>query len=124
MTWAGLIGQVPLMILAHLRGPEAAGFYRLATSIDTVAYYVKTSMGKLAYSVLSTPWGSDTRVHLLRAFRRWSVSAGFPVVAFTLFKLPFYPILVPKIFGAQYSAMVGRVRIVVAQGPYVDQSLW
>jgi hypothetical protein len=48
VTWAGLIGQVPLMILAHLRGPEGAGFYRLATSIVTVASYVKTSMGKIA----------------------------------------------------------------------------
>src|SRR5262245_16921025 len=29
VTWGGVIGQVPLMILAHLRGPEAAGFFRL-----------------------------------------------------------------------------------------------
>ena len=113
VTWAGLIGQVPLMILAHLRGPEAAGFYRLATSIVTVGSYLETSMGKVAYPVLSARWGSGSRVHLLRALRGWTIGAGLPVAAFVLFTLPFYPFLIPKIFGAQYSAMVGGVQILI-----------
>jgi len=113
VTWAGLIGQVPLMILAHMRGLEAAGFYRLATSIVTVGSYLETSMGKVAYPVLSARWDSDSREQLLRALRRWTIGAGLPVAAFVLFTLPFYPILVPKIFGAQYSAMVGGVLFLI-----------
>ena len=74
VTWAGLIGQVPLIILAHLRGSEAAGFYRLATSIVTVGSFLETSTGNFAYPVLSARWGSDSRVRLIRALRRWTIS--------------------------------------------------
>ena len=87
VTWAGLIGQVPLIIFAHLRGPEAPGFCRLATSIVTVGSYLKTSMGKVTYPVLSARWCSDSRVQLIRALRRWTISAVLPVAAFVLFTL-------------------------------------
>lgn len=113
VTWSGLIGQVPLMILAHVRGPETAGFYRLATSIVMAGSYLETSMNKVAYPVLSARWGADSRDKLRQALRRWTIQAGLPVGLLVLFTIPFYPILVPLVFGVHYAPMVGGVQIMM-----------
>jgi O-antigen/teichoic acid export membrane protein len=124
VTWSGLIGQVPLMVLAHLRGTEAAGFYRLATSIVAVGSYLETSMGKVAYPVLSARWCSGSRTHLRQALRHWTLRAGLPVGLLVLFTIPFYPILVPLLFGAHYAPMAGGVQIMMAGAAVSAMFFW
>jgi O-antigen/teichoic acid export membrane protein len=114
VTWSGLIAQLPLMILAHLRGPEAAGFYRLATSIVTAGSYLETSMGKVAYPTLSMRWGADSRERFRQALQRWTLQAGLPVGLLVLLTIPFLPMIVPIVFGAHYAPMVPGVQIMMA----------
>jgi O-antigen/teichoic acid export membrane protein len=114
VTGSGLMGQLPLMFLAHFRGPEAAGFYRLAVSIVTVGSYLETSMGRVVYPALSARWNTDSRTRVLEALKRWTTNAGLPVCLFVLLSLPFFPILIPLIFGSQYAPMVRGAQIMMA----------
>jgi O-antigen/teichoic acid export membrane protein len=114
VTGGGLMSQLPLMILAHFRGPEAAGFYRLAASIVTVGSYLETSMGKVVYPALSARWSMDGGERVRAALKRWTVNAGLPVCGLLLMSLPLYPILVPLVFGARYAPMVPGVQLMMA----------
>jgi O-antigen/teichoic acid export membrane protein len=114
VTGGGLMGQLPLMILAHFRGPESAGFFRLAASIVTVGSYLETSMGKVVYPALSARWRVEDRARVRGALKRWSINAGLPVSALLLLSLPLYPILVPWVFGARYAPMVHGVQLMMA----------
>ena len=113
VTGSGLMGQLPLMILAHFRGPEAAGFFRLATSIVTVGSYLETSMGRVVYPALSARWSLESGERVHNALKRWTLNAGLPVGALVLLSLPFFPILIPLVFGPQYAPMVGGVQIMM-----------
>ena len=114
VTGNGLLGQLPLMFLAHFRGPEAAGFYRLAVSIVTVGSYLETSMAKVVYPALSARWSVENRAPVRAALKRWTTSAGLPVCAFVLLSLPFFPFLIPLIFGPHYVPMVRGAQIMMA----------
>ena len=113
VTGSGLMAQLPLMILAHFRGPEAAGFFRLATSIVTVGSYLETSMGRVVYPALSARWSVESSERVRGALKRWTVNAGVPAGALLLLSLPFFPILIPLIFGSQYAPMVSGVQIMM-----------
>jgi len=114
VTSSGLMGQLPLMFLAHFRGPEAAGFYRLAVSIVTVGSYLETSMGRVVYPALSARWSTDGSEPVRAALKRWTTNAGLPVCLFVLLSLPFFPILIPLVFGPHYAAMVRGAQIMMA----------
>ena len=114
VTGNGLVSQLPLMFLAHFRGPEAAGFYRLAVSIVTVGSYPETSMGRVVYPALSARWNTESPARVLAALKRWTTNAGLPVCVFVLLSLLFFPILIPLIFGAQYAPMVRGAQIMMA----------
>jgi O-antigen/teichoic acid export membrane protein len=114
VTGSGLIGQLPLMFLAHFRGPEAAGFYRLAVSIVTVGSYIETSMGRVAYPALSARWSTENRARMRAALTRWTTIAGLPVCVFVLLSLPLFPILIPLVFGSHYAPMVRGAQIMMA----------
>ena len=124
VTWSGMIGQVPLMILAHLRGPETAGFFRLATSIVTAGSYLETSMSKVAYPVLSARWGANSGPRLRQALQRWTLQAGLPVGLLVLLTIPFYPILIPMIFGAHYAPMIPGVQIMIVGAATSAMFFW
>lgn len=114
VTGSGLMGQLPVMLLAHFSGPEAAGFYRLAVSIVTVGSYLETSMGKVVYPTLAARWSAQSRTCLRAGLKRWTTHAGLPVCALVLMSLPFFPILIPLIFGAPFRPVVRGAQIMMA----------
>ena len=114
VTGTGLMGQLPVMLLAHFSGPEAAGFYRLAVSIVTVGSYFETSMGKVVYPTLSASWSAQSRARMRAGLKRWTTHAGLPVCALVLLSLPFFPILIPVIFGAPFKPVVRGAQIMMA----------
>jgi hypothetical protein len=68
---------------------------------ENCVFRLETSMGKVAYPICPARGDSDSREQFLRALRRLTVGTGLPVAVFVLITLPFYPILVPKIFSAR-----------------------
>jgi len=106
VTLSGVVGQVPLMMLGKLRGPEEAGYYRLATSLVTVGSYLEGSLGRVAYPVLSARWGAGERETLRRSLRRWTLKAGLPVALLLVATIPLLPIFVPMILGSGFRPMV------------------
>ncbi len=114
VTGGGLMSQLPLMMLGHFRGPEAAGFFRLAASIVTVGSYLETSMGKVVYPSLSARWSLDGGKRMRGVLKGWTVQAGLPVCGLLLLSLPLYPIVIPLVFGARYAPMVHGVQLMMA----------
>jgi O-antigen/teichoic acid export membrane protein len=101
VTLGGLLVQVPLILLGRLRGPQEAGFFRLATSVVTVGSYFETSLGRVTYPVLSARWAIGERENLKGTLKRWTLRGGIPLGVFVLFTIPFLPILIPMVFGVQ-----------------------
>jgi O-antigen/teichoic acid export membrane protein len=114
VTLGGVVGQVPLLLLGRLRGPEEAGFYRLATSLTTVGSYLESSLGQVTYPRLSVRCSGIDGENLSRMLRRWTLRGGFPVGAFVLLTVPLLPIVVPLMFGPGYSAMVLGAQVMMA----------
>ena len=54
VTLSGLMAQLPLMWLGRVRGPEEAGFFRLATTIVTTVGYVEGALGRVVSPILAT----------------------------------------------------------------------
>jgi len=106
VTFDGLVGQVPLMLLGRLRSPDEAGFYRLATSLTTVGTYLTGALGKVVYPVLSTRWAAGERESINRALRRWTWSAGLPAGVLMFLCIFLLPILIPQVFGSSYNSMM------------------
>jgi O-antigen/teichoic acid export membrane protein len=113
VTLMGVIAQVPVMLLGHLRAPEEAGFYRLATSLTTVGSYLESSLGQVVYPALSARWGAGERESLRRSLKRWTLQAGFPIGVLVLLTIPFLPILVPIVFGPSYRRMILGAQILM-----------
>jgi O-antigen/teichoic acid export membrane protein len=114
VTLSGLAGQVPLILLGRLRGPEEAGFYRLATNLMTVGSQLEASLGRVTYPVLSARWYKGERESLIRAIKRWTLHGGIPVSALMLLTIPLFPILVPLVFGRAYRPMILGAQLMMA----------
>jgi O-antigen/teichoic acid export membrane protein len=105
VTLNGLVAQVPLMLLGRFRGPEEVGFYRLATTLTTSSSYLESSLGRIAYPVLSARWGAGEREQLSRTLKRWTLRGGLPASALLLLVIPLVPIVIPIAFGPSYGPM-------------------
>ncbi len=103
VTLSGVLAQVPLIMLGRLRGPEEAGWYRLATSLVVVGSYLKSSLGRVAYPVLASRWGKGELESLMASMARWTKRAGVPMGLLMVAVVPVLPILVPLIFGGAYA---------------------
>ncbi|MDW8103175.1 MAG: oligosaccharide flippase family protein [Anaerolineae bacterium] len=113
VTLSGLMGQVPLMLLGYFRGPEEAGFYRLATSIVMAGSYLETSLGKVVYPVLSARWKAMEKENIKRTLRRWTFLGGVPLSLLLLLVIPFLPILIQMVFGQKYRPIVLGVQLMM-----------
>jgi len=113
VTLSGLVGQIPLMLLGRFRGPEEAGFYRLATSIITVSSYGESALGRVAYPVLSARYASSNKESILISLRRWTLWVGLPLGLLLILAIPFLPFFIPLIFGAQYKPAVPGAQILL-----------
>lgn len=105
VTFNGIMGQVPLLLLGSLRDPREAGFYRLATSFMTVGSYLEASLGRIAYPIISARWSAGDREKLKYTMKRWTLCGGIPAGFLVLLTIVLIPILVPVVFGPAYSPM-------------------
>jgi O-antigen/teichoic acid export membrane protein len=124
VTLSGLIWQVPIILLGRLRGPEEAGFYRLATSIVTIGSYFETSMGRVTYPILSARSGTIGRDNIKNTLKRWTFRAGLPAGALLLLAVPFFPILIPMVFGDDYSPMLLGIQVMIAGSALTALFFW
>lgn len=106
VTLSGLVAQIPVMLLGRLRGPEEAGFYRIAISIGTVGSYFETSLGRVAYPVLSARWSAGERDSIAAAVKRWTLRVGLPAGIVLILPIPLVPLILPLLFGSDYSPLV------------------
>ncbi|MBI4522550.1 MAG: oligosaccharide flippase family protein [Deltaproteobacteria bacterium] len=106
ITLTGFVGQLPLIVLGHLRGPEEAGFYRLATTLVATGSFLEFALGRVVYPVLSVRWGEGERDALISLIRRWTFGWGFPLGLLILVTIPLLPVFVPLFLGHAYRPMV------------------
>lgn len=106
VTLSGVTAQVPVIILGRLRGPEEAGWFRLATNLVVVGSYLRSSLGRVTYPVLASRWGRGERGSLMASMIRWTGRAGVPMGLLMLAVVPTLPILVPLVFGPTYAPVV------------------
>ncbi len=113
VTLVGVVGQVPLMLLGRIRGPEEAGFYRLATSLTTAGSYLEGSLGRVVYPTLAARWTKGERDSIKNSLQRWTLRAGLPIGILLLAAIPFFPVFLPMMFGPSYSSMVSGAQIMM-----------
>jgi len=113
VTLSGFVGQVPLIFLGRFRGPEEAGFYRLALSIVTVSSYVNSSLGRVAYPTLSARFASGDQERILVSVRRWTVRGGLPLGLLLAASIPLFPIFISAVFGRSYAPAVLATQVMM-----------
>ena len=102
VTLSGLVEQLPVIFLGSLRGPEQAGFYRLAASITTVGSYMESSLTRVVYPVLSARWGVEEPERIPASLRRWTLAGGLPASLLLVVVIPLLPRAIAVAFGHAY----------------------
>jgi O-antigen/teichoic acid export membrane protein len=113
LTMSGLMGQVPQLLLGGFRGPEEAGFFRLATSFMTAGSYLENSLGKVSYPILAAKWEIGDRGNLNRTLKHWTLQMGLPACFLISITIPLLSILIPEILGYSYGPMVIGTQIMM-----------
>lgn len=114
VTLGGLLIQVPLMFLGKLRGPEEAGFYRLALSLKNMSAYPQNAARRVVYPRLCERWSSGKHAGFDRVLKRWTLHWGLSVGGLQLLVLALLPMIVPIFLGDGYHLMVQGAQIMVA----------
>ena len=124
VTLSGLVDQLPVMFLGRFRGPEEAGFYRLATSLMVASTYLQSSAGKVVYPRLSQ-WQEIGAVELIKgSLKRWTIWAGLPMFGVLLFVVLLLPVLVPFVFGSQYKPAILGAQMMIASVSVSSLFFW
>jgi O-antigen/teichoic acid export membrane protein len=113
VTLSGLVVQLPVMLLGRLRGPEEAGFYRIALNIATVGSYLETSLGRVTYPSLSAWWSSEGEERIVRTLKGWTLKVGLPISATIVLVTILFPWLLPLLFGHDYRPAVPGVQVIM-----------
>jgi O-antigen/teichoic acid export membrane protein len=113
VTLSGLVVQLPVMLLGRLRGPEEAGFYRIALNIATVGSYLETSLGRVTYPFLSAWWSSEGEERIVRTLKGWTLKVGLPISATIVLVTILFPWLLPLLFGHDYRPAVPGVQVIM-----------
>ena len=113
VTLNGIIIQAPLMFLGKYRGPEEAGFYRLALSLMTVCTYPENALRRVVYPRLSAQWVSGEKNSTRLILKRWTLFFGLPLSLAMLLLIPLLPYLVPLIFGEVYRSLVLCAQVLI-----------
>lgn len=112
-TVAGIVGQVPLLLLGSMRGPEEAGYYRLATNLVGIGRYVEGALGRIAYPQLSRLLAAKDASSVRHVLKGWTVRFGIPAAACLLLAAPLLPYLVPAVFGDEYRSIIPGTRLML-----------
>lgn len=113
VTLSSLVIQVPLMLIGRICGPSEAGFYRLALNITVIGSYLETSLGQVIYPSLSERWAIGERESITRSLWHWTIRGGVILSSLLLFTVPFFPILIPLLFGQAYGLMVTGAQLMM-----------
>jgi O-antigen/teichoic acid export membrane protein len=124
VTLSSLMGQLPVMLLGRFRGPEEAGFYRIATSIVTVSSYLQNALGRVAYPILSARWSIEERENLRNSLKRWTLYAGLPAGMSLILMIPLLPFLVILLFGSNYQPIITGAQVMMLSAAISTIFFW
>jgi len=111
--------QMDIVILGYFRGPEEAGYYRLARSLARGAGYLVHSLQTVAYPKLARLAAGVREVAFRRSVRQLALQAGAPLAGLALIPIPFMPVLVPALVGDAFEPSV-----IAAQALLVGSAFW
>lgn len=114
VTLSGLMGQLPLMWLGRVRGPEEAGFFRLATTIVSTVGYIEGALGRVVSPILATLMHGDEPRLVSGLMRAWTVKLGFPLMMSIAVVLVSLPVVVPAVFGPRFMGAVPTIQLALA----------
>lgn len=113
VTAAGVLGHLPLLLLGGLRGPQEAGWYRIASNIFAAGSFVEGALWRVTYPVLSGRWEAGERKSLRVTLRAWMLRAGLPIALLIAACIPLVPLLVPPVLGEAYRSLVTGTQIML-----------
>lgn len=113
-TVAGVVGQIPLLLLGSMRGPAEAGYYRLATNLLGVGRYAEGALSRIAYPQLSRLLAGRDPGAVLNTLKAWTIWLGVPSAVFLVISMPLVRYLVPSMFGAEYSPVITGTQVMLA----------
>jgi O-antigen/teichoic acid export membrane protein len=108
-----LTTQIPIMLLGHIRGPEEAGFCKLAFSFLTTFSFTASSMFRVAYPSLSAEMVTKGIMAIKGRVRRWTIKVGIPAGIAISLGIPALSLIIPTAFGKTYEAMITGTQIMV-----------
>ena len=114
VTLRGLMSQLPLMWLGRVRGPEEAGYFRLATTIVTTAGYVEGALGRVVSPILAARMHGEGPRQVSSLVRAWTIRFGFPLTMSIAVVLVSLPLVVPALFGARFIRAVPTIQLALA----------
>lgn len=120
----GLVAQGPVLLLGSLRGPEDAGFYRLATSVVNSVSYLENSLGRVIYPFLSSRIHRETRSRIRSILRRWTLRIGLPTGMVLVFAMPLFAFIIPIVFGADYRPMISGFEMMMLAAAVSGVFFW
>jgi O-antigen/teichoic acid export membrane protein len=113
-TLSGAVAQAPVMLLGVIRGPEDAGFFRLALALTVGASYPVGAAGQVLYSRLSARMGNQgIACELTASSRRWIIRAGLPMSVAIASSALLLPWLLPLVLGEGYRRMVAGAQMLL-----------
>ncbi|MBI3181718.1 MAG: lipopolysaccharide biosynthesis protein [Myxococcales bacterium] len=112
VSLTGLMAQLPVMLLGRLAGAPEAGFFRLSSSLSTVAGYLEWALFRVAYPDLCARVNED-RESVLPRLRTWTRSAAIPAVVIGVLGVTLIWILIPPVFGDGYREIVHGAQVMV-----------
>ncbi len=124
VTLSGVLMQVPLIILGRLRGPEAAGYYRVTTNLVIVGSYPETSMGRVVYPRLSERWSAGERESLRPSLTRWTLTGGLLAAAIVLLAILILPVALPLLFGRGFVPAVRGAQVMLVGAAVAALFFW
>jgi O-antigen/teichoic acid export membrane protein len=120
---AGVLTQMPVILLGRFRGPEEAGFYRLAATGVVAAGYVESSLTSVAYPELAVRWAQGQRAELLALIKRWTTIYSLPVASLVLLAAIAAPSVVGLVLGSSF-AEVGLVTQILLTATVVSTTVF
>jgi O-antigen/teichoic acid export membrane protein len=113
-TLGGVVTQAPVILLGIVRGPEEAGFFRLALALATCASYPAGAASQVLYPRLSARQASRAfHGHLAANWKRWIIRAGLPMAVAISSLALFLPWLLPIVLGEGYRGMVAGAQMLL-----------
>jgi O-antigen/teichoic acid export membrane protein len=124
VTLSGIIVHVPVVLLGHLRTPEEAGFYQLATSLTTIGSYLESSLGRVTYPIISVYWHQGEEETLRKSLKYWTLWVGVPVGSLMALTIPILPSVIPMVFGTHYDPILLGTQMLLGGASFSAVFFW